>query len=78
MGHHCKFSDSLLLEDSIMGVETFFPTIVNANNMTSESYFIIPVIVKGFPGHGNGKEPDRNCKRQETRVRSLGWEDPLE
>ena len=54
------------------------PTIVNANNVTSESYFIIPVVVKGFPGHSNGKEWDCNCRRQETRVRSLGWEDPME
>ena len=31
-----------------------------------------------FPGGANGKEPPCQCRRQETRVRSLGWEDPLE
>ena len=30
----------------------------------------------GLPWWLSGKEPA--CQRQETRVRSLGWEDPLE
>ena len=32
----------------------------------------------GFPGGASGKEPACQCKRHETRVRSLGWEDALE
>ena len=31
-----------------------------------------------FPGGASGKEPTRQCKRHETRVQSLGGEDPLE
>ena len=32
----------------------------------------------GFLGGTSGKEPDSQCRRHETRVRFLGWEDPLE
>ena len=32
----------------------------------------------GFPGCDSGKEPDYQIRRHETRVRSLGQEDPLE
>ena len=32
----------------------------------------------GFPGGASGKEPTCQCRKQETRVRSLGQEDPLE
>ena len=32
----------------------------------------------GFPGGTRGKEPTCQCRRHETGVRSLGWEDPLE
>ena len=32
----------------------------------------------GFPGGTSGKEPTCQCRRHETRVQSLGWEDPLE
>ena len=32
----------------------------------------------GFPGGVSGKEPACQCRRHETQVRSLGWEDPLE
>ena len=31
-----------------------------------------------FPGGTSGKEPACQCGRHETRVPSLGWEDPLE
>ena len=32
----------------------------------------------GVPGGAIGKEPTCHCRRLEMRVRSLGWEDPLE
>ena len=32
----------------------------------------------GFPGGASGKESAYQCRKQETRVRSLGQEDPLE
>ena len=31
-----------------------------------------------LPGGTRGKEPACRCRRRETQVRSLGWEDPLE
>ena len=31
-----------------------------------------------FPGSASGKEPTRQCRRQEPWVRSPGQEDPLE
>ena len=31
-----------------------------------------------FPCGTSGKEPACQCRRYETWVRSLGWEDPLE
>ena len=31
-----------------------------------------------YPGGDSGKEPTCQCKRHETQLRSLGWEDPLE
>ena len=31
---------------------------------------------QGFPGGASGKEPTRQCRRQETPIWSLGWEDP--
>ena len=34
--------------------------------------------ITGFPGGTSGIEPTCQCRRHETRVRSLGWEDPLE
>ena len=34
--------------------------------------------IKDFPGGTRGKEPTCQCKRQEMRVWSLGWENPLE
>ena len=33
---------------------------------------------KDFPGGACGKEPTCQCRRHETKVRSLGWEDPVE
>ena len=32
----------------------------------------------GFPDGASSKEPVCQCRRQETRVQSLGWKDPLE
>ena len=32
----------------------------------------------GFPGSASGKEPACHCRRYETGVWSLGWENPLE
>ena len=34
--------------------------------------------ISHYPGGDSGKEPTCQCKRHETQVRSLGWEDPLE
>ena len=34
-------------------------------------------VFQGFPGGASGKEPACQCRRQETWVQSLGWEDPL-
>ena len=31
-----------------------------------------------FPGRARGKEPACQCRRYETWVQFLGWEDPLE
>ena len=31
----------------------------------------------GFPGGVSGKEPPCECRRHETQVLPLGWEDPL-
>ena len=33
---------------------------------------------KFYPGGASDKEPTCQCRRQETQVRSLGGEDPLE
>ena len=33
---------------------------------------------KGFPGGTSGKASACQCRRYETQVQSLGWEDPLE
>ena len=35
-------------------------------------------VKRGFSGGASGKEPTCQCRRHETWVRSLGWEDPLE
>ena len=35
-------------------------------------------IFLGFPGDIGGKEPACQCRRQDMRAQSLGWEDPLE
>ena len=40
---------------------------------------MVPMEVMGFPDGGSGKEPACQCRKcNETRVRSLGQEDPLE
>ena len=40
---------------------------------------MVPMEVMGFPDGGSGKEPTCQCRKcNETRVRSLGQEDPLE
>ena len=38
----------------------------------------VSILFQGFPGGISGKEPACQCRRHETQVRSLGWEDPLE
>jgi len=35
-------------------------------------------VKRGFSGGAGGKEPSCQCRRHETRVRSLGQEDPPE
>ena len=35
-------------------------------------------MLRGFPSGTSGKEPSCQCRRHESQVRSLGWEDPLE
>ena len=40
--------------------------------------FKINCIVCGLPRWLSGKESTCQCRRQETQVWSLGWEDPLE
>ena len=40
---------------------------------------MVPMEVMGFPDGGSDKEPACQCRKcNETRVRSLGQEDPLE
>ena len=39
---------------------------------------ILPPKKRGFPDGTSGKESTCQCRRQETQVQSLGWEDPLE
>ena len=36
------------------------------------------MMLRGFPSGTSGKEPSCQCRRHESQVRSLGWEDPLE
>ena len=38
----------------------------------------ITTISMGFPGGASGKEPAYQCRRHETQVWSLDWEDPLD
>ena len=42
------------------------------------SFLTFLILRKGFPGGASGKEPACQCSRHETRVQSLGWENPLE
>ena len=39
---------------------------------------VISLAGEGFPGGTSDKEPTCQCRRHESWVRSLGWEDPLE
>ena len=41
-------------------------------------YFIHSINSVGFPGSANSKELYCQFRREEMRVRSLGWEDALE
>ena len=34
--------------------------------------------MRGFLDDTSGKEPAGQCRRHEMKVRSLGWEEPLE
>ena len=40
--------------------------------------YIFLIGLPPFPGGASGKEPTCQCRTQETRVQSLGCEDPLE
>ena len=55
---------------------------VNYNTVFNENIFEMLYICclhpKGFPGGTSGKEHACQCRRHETQVPSLGWEDPLE
>ena len=42
------------------------------------SEYLLHMALLGLPSGSLGKEPACQCRRQETRVRSLGQEDPLE
>ena len=39
---------------------------------------ILLLITGGFPSGASEEEPACQCRRQETQVQSLGWEDTLE
>ena len=43
--------------------------------LTGVRWYLIAVLVWGFPGGSDGKE---STAMRETCVQSLGWEDPLE
>ena len=43
-----------------------------------KKYLFRFVHFKGFPSGASPKESACQCRRYETWVRSLGWEDPLE
>ena len=52
---------------------------VSMQYMKAEIFFYPPITVNmGFPRDASGKEFTYQCRRHETQVRSLGWEDPLE
>ena len=50
------------------------------SGMTERLTFYFTIHIRGFPGGSSGKESTCQFRRhrQETRVQSLGWEDPLE
>ena len=43
-----------------------------------DDYYILLLLLMGFPGSTCGKEPTSQCRRYEMQVWSLGGEDPLE
>ena len=51
---------------------------VNVKIASSDYLILGCLLTLGFPGRASGKEPACQCRRHETWVRSLGWEDPLE
>ena len=42
------------------------------------NFFYWSLVALGFPGSASGKQPACQCRRHETWLQSLGWEDPLE
>ena len=40
--------------------------------------FYWSLVALGFPRSASGKQPACQCRRHETWLQSLGWEDPLE
>ena len=52
---------------------------VSRQYMKAEIFFYPPITVNmGFPSDACDKEFTYQCRRHETQVQSLGWEDPLE
>ena len=52
---------------------------VSMQYMKAEIFFYPPITVNmGFPSDACDKEFTYQCRRHETQVQSLGWEDPLE
>ena len=57
----------------------FFPPDHKSTHRYCRKYeFNIIIMMKGFPGGASSKEPTCQCRRHETRVQPLCWEDPLQ
>ena len=61
-----------LAERGVLGREKDDFILKLASELTTQT------AVKIFAGGASGKEPTCQCRRRETWVPSLGWEDPLE
>ena len=55
-----------------------FNNIQICNTVLLTTVTMLYITFLAFPGGTSGKEPASRCRRQETQVRSLGQEDPLE
>ena len=56
----------------------FWVRLRKAIHVETKQNWVLTSRLMGFPGGSSGKEPACQCGRQETWVRSLGREDPLE